>query len=75
MLFLTNGHTLIPYFLNYPNMVATHTVTSLQNKTKQKNNKACDPLKHQTSHTYKNICALKKCFNSDTQTAPVAILI
>ena len=54
-------------------MVAIHTVKSLQNDNNNK--KACDPLKHQTSHTYKNICALKKkCFNSDTQTAPVAII-
>ena len=74
VLFLTNGHTLVPYFLKLPK----HGCNTHSNKlTKQNKQKACDPLKHQTSHTYKNICALTmmktKCFNSDTQTVCFAV--
>ena len=71
VLFLTIGHTLVPYFLNYPNMVATHTVTSLQNKKKNKKHVTLWNIKPPGTHAYKNICALTCNDERKQYTSPV----
>ena len=51
--YLTNGHTLVPYFLNTTKYGCT-TLRYSKLATKQ-----AWTMKHQTSHTYKNIWMLK----------------